>query len=321
VSAEELVAATTDLVVPAARRRMSILVVGAASRDIAEDDPRGWRLGGAVAYGALALGRLGLQVRALVGADAEAATGVELDLLRGGGVDVQIARLRRGPVFVNLESSGGRRQRAIGTSDAIEVVSLPDSWREADGLLLGPVAGELGPDWAAVGGPQTLVALGWQGLLRTLVPGERIQRRPPSPSALVRQARLVGLSRDDVERDVPLAWLEALLDPAASLLITDGDRGGLIGESGGSRARRWRTYRAIRPDRVVDSTGAGDVFLATLLATRLEPSRFGGDQALVRGGDLRLAAAAASLSVEAPGLTGVGTLEEVMRRALRASTP
>ena len=45
-----------------------IVVVGAASRDRVEDDPRGWRLGGAVSYAALAIARLGLRVGALVGA-------------------------------------------------------------------------------------------------------------------------------------------------------------------------------------------------------------------------------------------------------------
>ena len=63
-----------------------IVVVGAASRDRVEDDPRGWRLGGAVSYAALAIARLGLRVGALVGADAEAATARELDLLREAGL-------------------------------------------------------------------------------------------------------------------------------------------------------------------------------------------------------------------------------------------
>ena len=42
-----------------------VVVIGAASRDLVDDDPRGWRLGGGVSYSALALARLGLPVRAL----------------------------------------------------------------------------------------------------------------------------------------------------------------------------------------------------------------------------------------------------------------
>ena len=35
-----------------------VVVVGAAARDIAPDDPRGWRLGGGVSYSALTTARL-----------------------------------------------------------------------------------------------------------------------------------------------------------------------------------------------------------------------------------------------------------------------
>ena len=72
--------------------RPSVLIVGAASRDLAADDPRGWRLGGGVSYGGLTLARLGLRVRAVVGADAEAARAWELDLLREAGAAVHVDR-------------------------------------------------------------------------------------------------------------------------------------------------------------------------------------------------------------------------------------
>src|SRR3954453_18960242 len=92
------------------RRPFSVPVVGAASRDLTRDDPRGWRLGGAVTYGALTLAPLGLDGRALIGPDPEAAPAVELDLLREAGVAIQIAPLRRGPVFLNAERASGREQ-------------------------------------------------------------------------------------------------------------------------------------------------------------------------------------------------------------------
>ena len=49
-----------------------VVVVGAASRDVAADDPRGWRLGGGVTYSALTTARLGLRTAALVGVDGAA---------------------------------------------------------------------------------------------------------------------------------------------------------------------------------------------------------------------------------------------------------
>ena len=43
-------------------RGPEIIILGAACRDVAPDDPRGWRLGGGVSYAALATARLGLRI-------------------------------------------------------------------------------------------------------------------------------------------------------------------------------------------------------------------------------------------------------------------
>ncbi len=38
-----------------------VVIVGSATRDLSDEDPRGWMLGGGVTFGALALARLGLR--------------------------------------------------------------------------------------------------------------------------------------------------------------------------------------------------------------------------------------------------------------------
>jgi hypothetical protein len=118
----------------------SVVVVGAASRDLVDDDPRGWRLGGGVSYSALTLAKLGLRVGALVGADALAARAAELDLLRIAGVEVVIAPLEHGPVFVNHETPDGRIQHTPEVSDPVRPSALPAGWRDAQAWLFGPVA-------------------------------------------------------------------------------------------------------------------------------------------------------------------------------------
>jgi hypothetical protein len=285
----------------------SVLVVGAASRDVTPDDPRGWRLGGGVTYGALALGRLGFRVRALIGADAEAASARELDLLRAAGVVIALARLESGPVFDNV------RHHFLAPANRIPLAALPPHWTAGlDAVLMAPVADEVGDAWAALASP--IFGLGWQGLLRDLVPGRAIARRPPAPNYLVQTASLIGVSREDLAPETAPADLLDLLGPGATLAVTDGERGGtLLRNADGGEAALARPYPAIPSDAIVDPTGAGDVFLAAMLGTMVQP-------ALLDGLDdpTTLAAAAASLTIEAPGLLGVPDLTEVRRRAARA---
>ena len=296
----------------------SVVVVGAAARDLVEDDRRGWRLGGGVSYSALTTARLGLPTAALVGVDALAARAPELDLLREAGVDVRLVPLDHGPVFVNIERPEGRHQLCEDRSDPVPVDAVPTEWRGAPGWILAPVAAELPPAWATLPPADAFVAVGWQGLLRELVPGEPTHHVAPRPDPIVERADLIGLSRDDIDRTIELADLYRLLHRGASLAVTQGDRGGLIvhgahavaGEP--EAALELRHYPAVRSHRIVDPTGAGDVFLAALAAARIQPRLIGGR--VGQGLDLLLAAAASSLVLEGFGLLGVPTRESVAAR-------
>jgi sugar/nucleoside kinase (ribokinase family) len=289
-----------------------VVVVGSASRDVAADDPRGWRLGGGVSYTALTTARLGLATAALVGVDDLAAEADELDLLRRAGVDVSLVRLARGPVFENIERPGGRVQNCVEVSDPIPPAAVPDAWRSANGWILTPVAAEIPPEWSAVPPDPAIVAVGWQGFLRVLAAGAQVRHLRPRPSAVVGRADLVGVSRDDLDHRIRLATLSALLRPGATLAVTQGDRGGLVMEAGPGGPRSLRHYPAVRTHGAVDPTGAGDVFLAALAAARIQPRLVGGR--LAGGLDLLLAAAAASLVLEGPGLRGVPDRAAVARR-------
>jgi sugar/nucleoside kinase (ribokinase family) len=296
---------TTDLA-PA------VVVVGAASRDLDPSDPRGWRLGGGVSYGSLTLARLGLSTGAVVGVDGPAGAAWELDLLRAAGVEVVLAPLARGPVFLNVEGPEGRVQRCVERSDPVPVQAMPPTWRDAPTWMFAPVAAELPESWAAIPPSGSTVAVGWQGLLRELVPGSDVRSVAPWASMIVARANLVGLSRDDVSGSADLEALCRLLRPGATLAVTSADRGGLVLAVASDGSRRMRIYPAVPPRRVVDPTGAGDVFLAALMAARLAPRR--GDGALAPGSDLLLAAAAASLAVEDHGLLGVPDRAAVLSR-------
>ena len=98
-----------------------VVVVGAATRDLSEEDPRGWMLGGGVTFGALALARLGLRTGVVLGVDEHAATARELDSLRHAGADLIEVPLAQGPVFTNLETLAGRIQTCGSLSDPVPV--------------------------------------------------------------------------------------------------------------------------------------------------------------------------------------------------------
>jgi hypothetical protein len=284
-----------------------VLVVGAASRDIVAEDPRGWRLGGAVLFTSLALARLGLEVWAVVGADEEAARAHELEVVRDAGVAMAVAGLQSGPVFNNVT------HLLLSTAERIPLTALPRRWTAGfDALLVVPVADEVGDEWVGLASddPAPLVALGWQGLLRTLVAGEVIRPRSPEPSPLLRAATLAVVSREDLAPETRPEDVLPLLAPGATLVWTEGAAGGRVLRATlpGAQPSVDR-YPAIPSGNVIDSTGAGDVFLAAMLAGSLVPSL---------GDPTTLAAAAASLTVEGPGLEAVPDLAAVRRRMTRA---
>jgi sugar/nucleoside kinase (ribokinase family) len=267
--------------------------------------------------------RLGLRTAAIVGVDPQAAAAVELDLLREAGVELHLRHLEHGPVFANIERPDGRRQVCHDASDPLDPGVVPPGWAGAPGWVFAPVAGELADAWAAVPREDATVAIGWQGLLRELQPGRAVRHVPPAPTPMLRRADLVGVSRDDVGEAIEVHDLYSMLRPGALLALTRGDRGGLVVD--GARedgSLHLRHYPAVRSHRVVDPTGAGDVFLAALAAARIEPRLVGGR--IGQGFDLLLAAAAASLVTEGPGLIGVpsrGAVRARMAEALSAGRP
>lgn len=283
------------------------MVVGAASRDLTTDDPRGWRLGGSATYCSLAAASLGLRVGCLLGVDAEAADGAgdELEMLTSAGVRLELVRLERAPVFENIERDGHRRQRWLSKSDAIPAAALPAEWRDATAWLMVPVAGEVGNEWAAALPPAALLGVGWQGFLRGFAADGWVKRVAPQGSAVLASAGLVVVSVDDLDRKTHIDELPPLA-PRAAIVLTAGEGGG-VALRGGTISR----YRAARAAEVVDPTGAGDVFLSALMVAWVLTGE------AVTPATLRFAAAAGSCAVEGVGLAGVPTRGQVAAR-LRA---
>jgi len=296
--------------------RVEVVHVGSAARDIAPDDPRGWRLGGGVTYAALTTARLGLRTAAVVGVDREASTALELDAMRDAGVDVMTVDLPEGPIFHNIETPQGRRQVSMAAGVPVKPVALPSSWRASRSWSLVPVADEVPDDWVDVIPADAIVGVAWQGMLRRMVPGGDVQRVPPSDRGILRRADLVGLSHLDVAKDTSLGELARFLHPGARLLVTQGGHGGLLVTTGDGGPIEVLRYLPTPTEREVDPTGAGDTFLAALLAVLVRPS-VAGSPGRSPARALRFAAAAGSLAVEDIGLAGVPDRTSVLIRRAR----
>jgi sugar/nucleoside kinase (ribokinase family) len=283
-------------------------VVGAATRDKVAAEPRGWRLGGAAAYASLAAARLGAAVTCYLGVDGAIEAAGVLDPLRGAGVDLVLVRLSGVPEFENREEATGRRQWQLAPGSPLPPPERALERQAADAAsawLFAPVAGEIGPAWVALPASEAIVALGLQGWLRRPGADGRVGTGGEVPAAFRGRADVAALSHEDASRTTPLAALRELSRRGATTLLTVGARGGLA--MVGSRFVAWP---ALRPAVVVDPTGAGDVFLGAYVAAILASPYGAGDRRA-----LRIAAAAASCSVEAPGLAGVPTLAAVRARA------
>lgn len=292
-----------------ADRCPTVLVVGAASRDLDPTDPRGWRLGGGVTYGAMAAARLGVRVRALIAVDREASSAHELETLARAGVEVQPVLLARGPVFENIELTHGRLQVCHEVCDRLRIAALPAAWRRADALVLAPVAGELGPAWARTVPSDGIVGLGWQGLLRRLTPGQAVESVPAAPSALLRRADIVVASVEDLRAGGPR--LDRLIGrERQQLLITNRASPALYVRRSADRLamRLLPTRQAVEWQPI----GAGDVLLATWVCAVAGTRRH--DVAAGAWRPLRLAMAAAAGKVEAAALADILDLSAMADR-------
>ena len=287
-----------------------VVVVGAATRDLNDEDPRGWLLGGGVTFGALALARMGLRTGVVLGVDGEAADARELDLIRSAGARIIEVPLEHGPVFTNVETLSGRVQTCGSTSDPIPLSALPAGWRETPAWVFAPIASEIPDEWADAPSEQSCVAFGWQGILRELEAGERVRPRRPGPSPFLARADIVAASRHDIPSTLPLREIGSWLAPRADLLLTAGLTGGMLLHFDAGRITGARAYPSIESRVEVDPAGAGDTMLAGLVAARFAA----GPEAQELGRDLCTGAAAASVLVEGPGMDSVPTFAQLFGR-------
>ncbi|MCS7286553.1 MAG: PfkB family carbohydrate kinase [Anaerolineae bacterium] len=269
------------------------LVIGHVTKDLV---PGGWTIGGTASYASITARNLGKRTAIVTCAGDDLALEEFLKGIEAFKVDSSTTT-----TFQNLYLSGARIQFIREVAGKIMPSSIPAPWLEVPIVLIGPVAMEVDEGIVNLF-PNSLVGVtpqGWMrcwdddGLVRYRV-WEEAHRILPKVEALI-------LSEEDVQYD--LRVVEEYAGLVEILVLTQAEQGATL---------YWRGKREhfpARPARMVDPTGAGDVFAAAFLI-RLHET---GDPRRAA----RFANAVASFSVEAPGVSGIPdrkTVEEWMVR-------
>ncbi len=255
--------------------------------------PAGLRPGGSVLYAGLMAHRQGLRVGLVTSYGPDFPRDVlppEIDV-----VAVPAPATTR---FALHYTPTGRTLTLRARAAALAPLHLPERFAEAGVAYLAPVADEVSADFAAAF-PDAAVGVGAQGWCRRWDRDGRVSMRPwPDPAPVLGRAQALFLSSDDVagwERQALQLYQQV---PIGALTLAA--RGAILFVNG----ERYTVAPA--PAAEVEPTGAGDVFAAAFLI------------AYNRSGDPHEAAAfaavAGALTVEAEGIAGVPSREQLARR-------
>jgi sugar/nucleoside kinase (ribokinase family) len=262
------------------------LVIGHVARDVTTNGPR---LGGTAAYAALTARALGLNVGILT------AAGPDISLQPLNGIPIHCIVSESSTTYENIYTENGRVQYLRHQASRIDMNRIPDEWKTAPIVHLGPIANEMDavvPD----GISPSLLGLTPQGWMRSWGSNGLVSPFVWTDSdSVFAQADVVIISREDVQGDD--LHIEHMAGQTKILVVTEGADGAVLYWHGDRRR-----YRAPIVEEV-DATGAGDIFAAAFFARYLN-TRDPWEAA-------RFATLLASYSVTRPGLDGIPTPQEI----------
>ena len=271
---------------PVSLERVDYLVIGHVAHDLT---PEGPRLGGTAAYSALTAEALGLRVGIVT------AAGPETSLAALDSIAVVSIHSPKSTTFENIYHEHIRVQYLRARASRIGFEDVPEAWRHASIIHLGPIADEVDARLPDTFSPQ-LLGLTPQGWMRQWDAQDRVSSREwtGSESALAKAGAVV-ISREDVNGDDEL--IEHMAHQTSVLAVTEGPAGSVLYWHGDRRR-----FHAPDVDEV-DPTGAGDIYSAAFFI-RLLKTRDPWEAA-------RFATLLASRSVARPGLDGIPNEQEI----------
>ena len=262
------------------------LVIGHVAHDLTREGPR---LGGTVAYSALTARALGLRVGVVT------AAGRETSLESLNGIQVLSSASPQSTTFENIYTENGRVQYLRAQARRLDFAGIPEAWRTAPIIHVGPIANEIDSALPKDLSP-TLLGITPQGWMRQRADDGLIWRSEwKNAEPVLQKADAVVMSREDVNGDDEL--IEHMAHQTRILVVTEANDGCVLYWHGDRR--RFRAPEV--PE--VDATGAGDVFAAAFFV-RLLKTRDPWEAA-------RFATLIASRSVTRVGLDGIPTSQEI----------
>jgi hypothetical protein len=262
------------------------LLIGHLTRDLT---PEGPRIGGTAAYSALTARALGLRVGIVT------AWGAEMPLGPLRDIPVASYPTETSTTFENIYTPEGRIQIIHHVAPRLDYYQIPEPWRNAQIVHLGPVAQEVEPSLVRRF-PSALIGITPQGWMRQWDDQGRVTPSTWLESSFVlQQAGACVLSIEDVDGNEE--YIEEMAASCPVLAVTEG--------SGGTRLYWQGDVRRFRPPTIheIDATGAGDIF-ATAFFTRLYLTRDPWEAA-------RFATQVAAYSITRVGLESIPTPEEI----------
>lgn len=262
------------------------LVIGHVAHDLA---PEGPRLGGTAAYSALTARALGMRVGIVT------ASGPETSLEPLNGIPVISLESPQSTTFENIYTEHGRIQYLRAQATRIDLNMVPEPWRRAPIIHLGPIANEVDARLPESFSPG-LVGLTPQGWMRQWSADGRVSRGAwANGDSAMAEAGAVVISREDVNGNEEL--IEHMATQTRVLVVTEASAGAVLFWNGDRR--RFRAPQVTE----VDATGAGDIFAASFFI-RLFTTRDPWEAT-------RFATLMATCSISRSGLNGIATPREV----------
>lgn len=225
------------------------LLIGHLTRDLTAD---GARIGGTAAYSALTAHALGLRV----GIVTSWAEDVELGPL--SHIPIISYPTEKSTTFENIYTEDGRIQYLHHVAPKLDYHIIPEAWRSAPIVHLGPVAQEVEPGIVRrVSG--SLVCLTPQGWLRSWDGDQRVQAVEwPEAAFVLGQAGAAVISVEDLNYEEER--IEEMASQCRILAVTEAHHGSRLYWNGD--VRRFRPPNVIE----VDATGAGDIYAAAFFS-------------------------------------------------------